>query len=101
MGRYSYLCLGSEEAMALSFGSACHGAGRLLSRREAQRRCRGRDPLEELRGMGVRVLARGKRSVAEEVPEAYKDVSAVVRAVSEAGICRPLARFRPLGVIKG
>jgi len=101
MGRYSYLLLGAKGAMADTFGSACHGAGRLMSRHEAMRRARGRSITEELAGQGVIVRAAGRSTLAEEMPEAYKDVNDVIRVVSAAGLAAKVARLKPLGVIKG
>ncbi len=101
MGRASYLLAGTAKAMTDTFGSTCHGAGRLLSRHEAVRRARGRDIASELRGRGIWVASSGGSTLAEEMPEAYKDVEDVVRVVSGAGIARKVARFRPLVVIKG
>lgn len=101
MGRCSYLLAGTRKAMSETFGSACHGAGRLMSRHEAVKRARGRDIAQELAGKGVWVRSAGRGTLAEEMPEAYKDVEAVVRVVAETGIARRVARFRPLLVIKG
>ncbi|OGR69158.1 MAG: RNA-splicing ligase RtcB [Elusimicrobia bacterium GWC2_61_19] len=101
MGRCSYLLAGTAQAMRQTFGSSCHGAGRLMSRHEAIRRARGRDIAGELAAKGVWVRSSGRETLAEEMPEAYKDVDAVVRVVTEAGIARRVARFRPLIVIKG
>ena len=101
MGRASYLLAGSEKAMAETFGSTCHGAGRLLSRHEAIRRARGRNIEEELAAKGVWVRSSGRETLGEEMPEAYKDVEAVVNVVSGAGLARKVARFKPLVVIKG
>ncbi|OGR80185.1 MAG: RNA-splicing ligase RtcB [Elusimicrobia bacterium GWC2_64_44] len=101
MGRGSYLLAGAAGAMAATFGSACHGAGRLLSRGEALRRGRGRSITDELSAKGVWVRSSGPETLAEEMPEAYKDVDAVVRVVTGAGLAKKVARFRPLLVIKG
>jgi len=101
MGRHSYVLLGTKEAMERTFGSTCHGAGRLLSRHQALRNARGRAIWRELADQGITVLSAGKRTLAEEMSEAYKDVSEVVDAVHEAGISRKVARLRPMGVIKG
>ena len=99
MGRYSYVLAGS--AGAETFGSSCHGAGRKMSRREAKKTARGRRLLDELEEHGVVVMAAGMATVAEEMPEAYKDVADVVDVVAKAGISRKVARLEPLGVIKG
>ncbi|OFW07514.1 MAG: RNA-splicing ligase RtcB [Acidobacteria bacterium RIFCSPLOWO2_02_FULL_67_36] len=101
MGRYSYVLAGTERAFAETFGSACHGAGRKMSRGEARRAARGRQVFEEMAARGVHVLAAGMATVAEEMPEAYKDVSDVVRVVHDAGLATRVAQLRPLGVIKG
>ncbi|HHQ48668.1 MAG TPA: RNA-splicing ligase RtcB, partial [Acidobacteria bacterium] len=101
MGRASYVCVGTERAMELSWGSCAHGAGRQLSRHAALKAARGRDIFDEMAGRGVVVQARSRRTLAEEMPEAYKDVSEVVRAVELAGLARPVARLRPLAVVKG
>ena len=101
MGRYSYVLVGTERAYRETFGSTCHGAGRRLSRRQAKKQARGRHLLEELEERGVVVMAAGMATVAEEMPEAYKDVAAVVEVVEGAGISRTVAQLRPLGVIKG
>ncbi|OGR50451.1 MAG: RNA-splicing ligase RtcB [Elusimicrobia bacterium GWA2_62_23] len=101
MGRASYVLAGTAKAMTETFGSACHGAGRVLSRHEAVRRARGRNITRELLEAGVRVAASGRDTLAEEMPEAYKDVDAVVGVVERAGLARRVARLRPLVVIKG
>ncbi len=101
MGRCSYVLVGTPAAMAQTFGSSCHGAGRQLSRTRAKKVARGRDLRGELAGRGVRVRAAGRGTLAEEMPDAYKDVEQVVAAVAGAGIARPVARLRPLLVVKG
>jgi tRNA-splicing ligase RtcB len=101
MGRCSYLLAGTARAMRETFGSACHGAGRLMSRGEATRRARGRRIADELAAKGVWVRASGRETLSEEMPEAYKDVENVVGVVAGAGIAKKVARFRPLVVIKG
>ncbi len=101
MGRYSYVLVGTERAYRETFGSTCHGAGRRLSRRQAKKQARGRKLLDELEREGVVVMAAGMATVAEEMPEAYKDVSAVVDVVEGAGISRQVAQLKPIGVIKG
>jgi tRNA-splicing ligase RtcB len=101
MGRGSYVLVGTARAFAETFGSTCHGAGRRLSRAEAKRRARGRRLLDELAAKGVRVAAAGMATVAEEMPEAYKDVTEVVSVVEQAGISRVVARLRPIAVVKG
>jgi len=101
MGRYSYVLVGTERAMRDTFGSSCHGAGRLLSRGEALRRARGRSIARELEGRGIEVLARGKKTLGEEMSDAYKDVADVVGVMARAGISRVVARLVPMAVIKG
>ena len=102
MGRYSFLAVGSEGAMEGSFGSSCHGAGRLQSRGAAKRALKGRDIQGELREQGIVVKAHGGwASVAEEAPSAYKDVSQVVEVCHGANLVKKVARVRPMGVIKG
>ncbi|SMC20378.1 tRNA-splicing ligase RtcB [Desulfacinum hydrothermale DSM 13146] len=101
MGRYSYVLVGTDRAMAETFGSTCHGAGRVLSRHQAIKSSKGRSIAQEMEQRGVFVMAAGKATLREEMPEAYKDVSDVVAVVHGAGISRPVARLRPLGVMKG
>jgi tRNA-splicing ligase RtcB len=101
MGRYSYLLVGTAQAMRESFGSCCHGAGRVMSRAQAVRESRGRSIEEELARQGIVVMGRGRKGVAEEQPAAYKDINEVVRVVDGAGLAKRVARMRPLGVIKG
>ena len=101
MGRYSYVLVGTKRAYRETYGSTCHGAGRRLSRKQAKKQTRGRRLLEELEKEGVVVMASGMATVAEEMPEAYKDVSAVVDVVEGAGISRKVAQLKPIGVIKG
>jgi len=101
MGRYSYLLLGTERAMRETFGSTCHGAGRRLSRTAAVKAARGRRLTDELRRLGVVARATGRDALAEEMPEAYKDVQEVVDVVHRFGISTRVARLKPLAVIKG
>ena len=101
MGRYSYVLVGAPGAMRETFGSTCHGAGRVLSRTAAVRAARGRSIADELRARGIVARAGGRDSLAEEMSEAYKDVRNVVDVVERAGLSRIVARLRPLGVIKG
>jgi len=101
MGRYSFLLVGQPQAMEQTFGSACHGAGRLLSRGAAIRSARGRSIKKELQAQGIYALARGRHGLDEEQPAAYKDVSVVVDVTHRAGLARKVCRMRPLGVIKG
>ena len=101
MGRCSYVLAGLAGAMTASFGSTCHGAGRLMSRTKAKMQARGRDLHAELAQRGVIARAAGRQTLAEEMPEAYKDVEEVVRVVQAAGLARAVARLRPLAVVKG
>lgn len=101
MGRCSHVMVGTEQGMAETFGSACHGAGRLMSRQAARKFARGHDVIAELASRGVTIRGAGRATIVEEIPEAYKDVENVVRVVHGAGIARKVARLRPLGVIKG
>ncbi|HSR43379.1 MAG TPA: RtcB family protein, partial [Longimicrobiales bacterium] len=101
MGRYSYVLLGTQAAFDETFGSSCHGAGRRMSRTQAKKETRGRNLTREFRERGIEVRASSGATVAEEVPEAYKDVADVVKVVDAAGIGRKVARLRPLGVLKG
>lgn len=101
MGRSSYVLAGSKKAMEETFGSTCHGAGRVMSRTQAKKSCRGRNIAVELEKKGIIVMAERMSTLVEEVPEAYKDVSHVVEVVHRAGLARKVAKLRPLGVIKG
>jgi tRNA-splicing ligase RtcB (3'-phosphate/5'-hydroxy nucleic acid ligase) len=101
MGRASYVLVGSEGSMTRSFGSCCHGAGRVLSRKAALKAAKGRAIHRELEDDGIVVRASGRATLAEEMPEAYKDVSHVVEVVHQAGLARKVVRLRPIGVIKG
>ena len=101
MGTGSYVLVGTDKAMRDTFGSTCHGAGRVWSRGEAKRRIRGEKLRADLEGADILVRAGSMSGLAEEAPEAYKDVDRVVDVVHRAGIARKVARTRPLGVIKG
>jgi tRNA-splicing ligase RtcB len=101
MGRYSFVALGTETAMAETFGSTCHGAGRLQSRGAAKRSLKGADVARSLATRGITVKAESMASLAEEAPQAYKDVSEVVDITQKAGISRKVVRTKPIGVIKG
>ena len=100
MGRASYLLVGTEKAVE-TFYSTCHGSGRVMSRSAAIRSLRGRSIARELEQRGIFVCATGRGTLAEEAPEAYKDVNEVVNVVHEAGISKRVCRMRPLGVVKG
>jgi len=101
MGTASYVLVGTEEAMRATFGSTCHGAGRVLSRRAAKKRIRGSKLRDELEAQGIHVRAGSMAGLAEEAPAAYKDIERVVEVVHRAGIARKVAKLRPLAVIKG
>jgi tRNA-splicing ligase RtcB len=101
MGRNSYLLVGTQKAMEETFGSTCHGAGRLKSRTAAARSINVDVLLKELESKGIIVKASGRGTIVEEAPQAYKDVNEVVDVVHNAGISKRVCRMRPLGVIKG
>jgi len=101
MGRASFVLLGTEKAMQETFGSTCHGAGRVMSRHQAIKKARGRAIWREMEDKGIIVRSAGRETLAEEMSEAYKDISKVVDVVHRAGISKKVARLRPMGVIKG
>jgi len=101
MGTASYILAGTKEGMAFAFGSACHGAGRSMSRHQALKEWRGREVIDQLAGQGILVRTRSYRGVAEEAPGAYKDVSAVVDAADQANLARKVAKLTPLVCVKG
>jgi tRNA-splicing ligase RtcB len=101
MGTGSYVLAGTRESEALAFSSACHGAGRAMSRHQALRTWKGRAVVDELAARGILIRSPSMRGVAEEAPDAYKDVSAVVDAADAAGLARKVARLEPLVCIKG
>jgi tRNA-splicing ligase RtcB len=101
MGTASWVLVGTEASMIQSFGSTCHGAGRVMSRTRAKKTVWGSDLRKELEGKGINIRAGSMPGLAEEAPQAYKDVNAVVDVVVEAGIASKVARLRPLAVIKG
>ncbi|MDT7942958.1 MAG: RtcB family protein [Dehalococcoidia bacterium] len=101
MGRYSFLLVGTHKAMAETWGSTCHGAGRVQSRAAAKRMLRGVDIARKLEERGIIVRAQNRALLAEEASEAYKDVADVVEVLHEAGISLKVARMRPIGVVKG
>jgi tRNA-splicing ligase RtcB len=101
MGRCSYVLKGTDRAMAETFGSTCHGAGRVLSRSAALKKSKGRSIQRELENRGILVRWTGRATLAEEMPEAYKDVSMVVEVVHNAGVSTKVARLKPLAVVKG
>ncbi|MHB0976941.1 MAG: RtcB family protein [Candidatus Aquicultorales bacterium] len=97
----SYVMVGTESGMSLAWGSACHGAGRMLSRGAAKRQIKGETLRRELESRGIIVVAGHMGLLAEEAPAAYKDVNVVVDVTHNAGLARKVARLRPLGVVKG
>lgn len=101
MGRNSYLLVGTQKAMEETFGSTCHGAGRVKSRTASAKSVNVNTLLKELESKGIIVKASGRGTIAEEAPEAYKDVNDVVSVVHNAGISKRVCRMRPVGVIKG
>jgi tRNA-splicing ligase RtcB len=101
MGTASYVLLGTEKAMEETFGSTCHGAGRVMSRSAAKRSSRGRAIHRELEDKGILVRWTGRSTMAEEMPEAYKDIAKVVEIVHGAGISKKVARLKPIAVVKG
>jgi len=101
MGRYSYVLVGTLGALEQTFGSTCHGAGRVLSRHQAKKIARDRAVAKELEARGIYVRAASRATMVEEIPESYKDVSDVVDVVTGAGISRKVVKLKPLGVIKG
>lgn len=101
MGTGSFVLVGTDGAMKETFGSTCHGAGRVMSRAKAKKSVRHHELLERLRRQGIIVRGTTKATVVEETPEAYKDVDEVTRCVHEAGISIRVARMRPIGVVKG
>jgi tRNA-splicing ligase RtcB (3'-phosphate/5'-hydroxy nucleic acid ligase) len=101
MGTSSWVLVGTETSMQRSFGSCCHGAGRVMSRSEAKRQVRGDRLKQDLQTEGIHVRAGSLAGLAEEAPQAYKDVDQVIETVSSAGIARKVARLRPVVVVKG
>jgi tRNA-splicing ligase RtcB len=101
MGRYSFILVGTPEAMEECWGSSCHGAGRVLSRKAAIRAAKGRSIFREMEDKGIMLRAAGRNTVVEEMSDAYKDVGDVVRVVEGAGIATIVAKVRPIGVVKG
>jgi tRNA-splicing ligase RtcB (3'-phosphate/5'-hydroxy nucleic acid ligase) len=101
MGTGSYVLVGQPKAMEETFGSACHGAGRVMSRTQATKTARGRSIVRELSDKGVIVMASSKGTLSEEMPEAYKNLNDVVQVMHEAGIAKKVARLKSLSCIKG
>jgi tRNA-splicing ligase RtcB len=101
MGTASYVLAGTTSGMAKAYGSACHGAGRAMSRHQARKRWHGRAVIDELAARGILVRSPSQRGVAEEAPGAYKDVTAVVDASEDAGLARKVAKLTPHVCVKG
>ena len=101
MGTYSYILVGTEKAMEETFGSTCHGAGRVLSRHKALKITANRSVQNEMKKKGIIVKAKSSRTLREEVPDAYKNIDEVIDTVEHAGISRKIVRLKPIGVIKG
>ena len=101
MGTASFVCKGTQTAMEETFGSTCHGAGRVMSRAQALKRAKGRSIGRELAQAGIVVRSKGRRTLDEEMPEAYKDVERVVGVMDRAGISPRVARLRPSGSGEG
>jgi tRNA-splicing ligase RtcB len=101
MGTASYVLVGTADALQESFGTTCHGAGRTMSRAAARRQIHGGTLRQELEAQGIHVRAKSMSGLAEEAPDAYKDIDAVVEVVDGAGLARKVAKLRPLAVMKG
>jgi tRNA-splicing ligase RtcB len=101
MGRCSYVLIGTQQAFEQTFGSTCHGAGRVMSRHQAKKIAQGRAITRELEAKGIYVRGASMATIVEEISEAYKDVSDVVNVVHGAGIGTKVAQLKPMGVIKG
>lgn len=101
MGRYSFVSVGTPRAMDETFGSSCHGAGRIQSRHQALKEAKGKNLIDELTSKGIVIRAKGYKTIAEEMPHAYKDVFDVVDVMHNAGISTKVVKLKPVGVIKG
>jgi tRNA-splicing ligase RtcB len=101
MGAGSYVLVGTEGAMAETFGSTCHGAGRIMSREAAIRSYSVQSVTQELEGKGIYLKGSTRDGIQEEAPGAYKDIDDVIRVVVGAGLSRPVAKLSPIGVMKG
>ncbi|MFO7891708.1 MAG: RtcB family protein [bacterium] len=101
MGTASYVLAGTHKAMELSFGSTCHGAGRVMSRRQAVKRFQSTSIQNEFEKQGIIIRSRGRRTLFEEAPGAYKEIDKITEIVQGAGISKRVARMRPMGVVKG
>ncbi|MFN3505115.1 MAG: RtcB family protein, partial [Caldimicrobium sp.] len=101
MGTASYILVGTKEGEEKAFGSACHGAGRTMSRNQALKSFRADEIVGELRKKGIIVMGKSKKGLAEEAPSAYKDVSLVIESTCKAGLTKKVAKLLPMGCIKG
>jgi tRNA-splicing ligase RtcB len=101
MGTASYVLVGAEGAMRETFGTTCHGAGRVMSRTAAKKSVYAQNARQRLEEMGIVVRAESRDGITEEIPEAYKDVDVVIDIVHNAGLAKRVARLKPIGVIKG
>jgi tRNA-splicing ligase RtcB len=101
MGTSSFVLCGTQTAMEMTFGSTCHGAGRIMSRTQAKKKLTGKEVAEDLRNKGIIVRAHSENAIADEAPDVYKPSDEVVQVVHDVGISRMVARLSPLGVIKG
>jgi tRNA-splicing ligase RtcB len=101
MGRYSFLCIGLVGSMEKTFGSTCHGAGRVASRAKMVKAMKGKNLKSEMLKQGVIVMAQSHDSIAEEMPQAYKDVAQVVDVMENTNVSKKVVRLKPIGVIKG
>lgn len=101
MGTSSYILVGTQKAMEETWGSTCHGAGRVMSRSQAIKKAKGRKIEKELSELGVLAKAKSMGGLAEEIPEAYKDVDEIIKVVEQAGLSKKVAKMKPIAVIKG
>ena len=101
MGSASYLCVGREKGMELSFGSTAHGSGRVMSRSKATKKYWGKKVKEDLGNKGILVRSASMKVLAEEAPGAYKDIDQVVQVSHDLGIVQKIVRLVPMGVVKG
>ena len=101
MGTASYVLVGTERAMEETFGTVCHGAGRAMSRTAAKKGRDAKTETQKLEAQGIILRAETRDGILEEIPEAYKDIDAVIDVVHRAGLARKVARLKPMGVIKG
>jgi tRNA-splicing ligase RtcB len=101
MGTASYILVGTENAMQETFGSTCHGAGRVSSRSEAKRTIKFKDLMKEMDEKGIIAIAPNQNSLVEEAPQSYKDIEQVIEACHNSGISKKVVRLVPVGVIKG